>query len=169
MSNFRNSSWTHFSQCADQVEEQQWGNASVLPLPDLHFALHLVGLLGNPATDLLEAHQRMEWSNWKEEWRGMWCRWWCSYSGGAAVVDIWSLLWGLSWAGSSAASVLFISSFLLGWCFRSGPKSTPKAKGFDPSPQIVCNSMSFLGVLVFSSIHIDRGRYRMFFWRPDVR
>lgn len=90
-SNFRKSSWTHFSQCTDQVEEQQWGNASVLPLPDLHFALHLVGLLGNPATDLLEAHQRMEWSNWKEEWRGMWCRWWCSYSGGAAVVDIWSL------------------------------------------------------------------------------
>jgi len=63
-----------FPQCDDQVEEQQWGNASVLPLlPDLHFALHLVGLLGNPATDLFETHQRMEWSNWKEEWRGMWC------------------------------------------------------------------------------------------------
>jgi len=50
---------------------------------------------------------------------------------------------------------LFISSFLLCWCFWFGPKSTPKAKGFDPSPQIVCNSMSLLGGL--SSFHIDSG------------
>lgn len=57
--------------CVRPSPSSTWSSAGSV----VHFALHLVGLLGNPAKDGSVRHQRME------EWRGMWCRWcrwwWC--------------------------------------------------------------------------------------------